>query len=72
MTVRKNQTPTFLGSAVKRPANGGFLPTTLGLTLTDPWGSKYGYCVWDHGTTNSATNMIAGDNTTRPRSAPSL
>ncbi|MCC6946394.1 MAG: discoidin domain-containing protein [Bradyrhizobiaceae bacterium] len=45
------------------PANGGFLPTDLGLSLTDPWGSKYGYCVWDHGTTNASANRLGGDNT---------
>ncbi|USO08033.1 MAG: hypothetical protein H6866_02110 [Rhodospirillales bacterium] len=44
------------------PTNGGFLPTTLGLSLTDPWGNKYGYCVWDHGSTNSSANRITGDN----------
>ena len=45
------------------PANGGFLPTDLGLSLTDPWGTKYGYCVWDHGTTNTSANRLTGDNT---------
>jgi len=45
------------------PVNGGFLPLTLGLSLTDPWGTKYGYCVWDHGTTNSSTKRLTGDNT---------
>lgn len=43
------------------PANGGYLPTSLGLSLTDPWGTKYGYCVWDHGTVNSSTGRIDGD-----------
>ena len=43
------------------PANGGYLPTTLGLTLTDPWGSKYGYCVYDHGAEASASGYIPGD-----------
>lgn len=45
------------------PANGGFLPTDLGLNLTDPWGTRFGYCVWDHGTTNASANRITGDNT---------
>ena len=45
------------------PVNGGFLPLDLGLAISDPWGTKYGYCVWDHGTTNSSANRISGDNT---------
>lgn len=45
------------------PVNGGFLPTDLGLSLTDPWGTRYGYCVWDHGTTNTSANRLTGDNT---------
>jgi len=55
----------FVSAAVGEtpPTNGGFLPTDLGLALTDPWGSKYGYCVWDHGTTNTSTNRLTGDNT---------
>lgn len=45
------------------PVHGGFLPTNLGLSLTDPWGTKYGYCVWDHGTVNTSVGRIKGDNT---------
>jgi hypothetical protein len=33
---------------------GGFVPGTLGLTTTDPWGTEYGYCVWDVGTVDHA------------------
>jgi len=53
------------------PTNGGYLPTDLGLALTDPWGTKYGYCVWNHGSTNTAASgisgrsYIVGDNTTQ-------
>lgn len=32
------------------PVGGGVLPTTIGGSKRDPWGSDYGYCVWDHGT----------------------
>ncbi|MCC7305380.1 MAG: hypothetical protein IT558_03865, partial [Alphaproteobacteria bacterium] len=28
---------------------GGFLPASIGVTKTDPWGTEYGYCVWDAG-----------------------
>ncbi len=31
------------------PAGGGILPSTIGGSKRDPWGSDYGYCVWDHG-----------------------
>lgn len=37
------------------PLNGGHLPPTIGASLQDPWGSPYGYCVWDHG-------ALRGDN----------
>ncbi len=44
-----------------KPVNGGLLPSDLGLSLTDPWGSSYGYCVWNHGTANGGgSGMIAG------------
>lgn len=31
------------------PTGGGFIPMTIGTNKSDPWGSSYGYCVWDHG-----------------------
>ncbi len=33
---------------------GGFLPSNLGVATTDPWGTKYGYCVWDVSTVDNA------------------
>ena len=33
---------------------GGFLPSNLGLSTVDPWGTEYGYCVWDVGTVDDA------------------
>ena len=34
------------------PTNGGLLPIEIGAAyLKDPWGTQYGYCVWDHGNT---------------------
>ena len=36
--------------AGKFPAGGGHIPDTIGAAKTDPWGTSYGYCGWDHGT----------------------
>jgi hypothetical protein len=32
------------------PAGGGFLPSSVGASRQDPWGTTFGYCGWDHGT----------------------
>jgi len=37
---------------VKAPVGGGLIPNDIGAPLTDPWGSEYGYCVWDVGRFN--------------------
>lgn len=34
------------------PTNGGLIPLTIGAPVTDPWGTDFGYCVWDVGTYN--------------------
>lgn len=57
-----------------KPTNGGLLPLAMGAPTTDPWGSDYGYCVWDVGTLSAqagcggatgrldgADNPVAGD-----------
>lgn len=53
------------------PTGGGLLPYQIGsANLTDPWGTEYGYCVWDHGTVTlnascrtTASNLrLAGTN----------
>lgn len=62
--------PAPMVAGAGAPANGGFLPTSLGLTMTDPWGSRYGYCVWDHGTTNASADRITGDNTVTASQQP--
>lgn len=31
------------------PVNGGLIPNTIGAQVADPWGTDYGYCVWDVG-----------------------
>ncbi|HRO48918.1 MAG TPA: hypothetical protein PLW75_02155 [Hyphomicrobium sp.] len=41
------------------PSGGGTLPASLGAAKADPWGTPYGYCVWDHGT-QSVSDDVAG------------
>ena len=42
--------PVGTGDCTVAPTGGGCLPASLGASLTDPYGTRYGYCVWDHGT----------------------
>ncbi len=35
--------------------NGGTIPNELGAAKQDPWGTDYGYCVWDHGGTQGSS-----------------
>ena len=47
------------------PAGGGLLPSNIGAPLQDPWGTNYGYCVWDVGSVQTkcggaAPNMLLG------------
>ncbi len=48
------------------PVNGGLVPLGLGISKKDPWGTEYGYCVWNHGSVTSGSgcgaNMLAGTN----------
>lgn len=48
------------------PVNGGLVPLSLGISKKDPWGTEYGYCVWNHGSTTSGSgcnaNMLGGYN----------
>lgn len=37
-----------------KPVGGGYLPTSIGVTKLDPWGTEYGYCVWNHGSVTTA------------------
>lgn len=50
------------------PVDGGLIPLSLGISKKDPWGTEYGYCVWNHGATTSGSgcgaNMLAGTNST--------
>lgn len=50
--------------AITLPGEGGCLPADIGAILTDPWGTQYAYCVWDHGETNSSANRINGEDST--------
>jgi hypothetical protein len=50
------------------PVNGGLIPLSLGISKKDPWGTEYGYCVWNHGATTTGAgcdaNMLEGTNST--------
>lgn len=37
------------GAGESAPTGGGVFPSTYGTKITDPWGRRFGYCVWDHG-----------------------
>lgn len=39
---------------------GGMLPDEIGASSTDPWGTNYGYCVWDHGPDHGDTDQGCG------------
>jgi hypothetical protein len=47
--------------ALPKPTGGGLIPNTIGINKKDPWGTEYGYCVWDHGPTtlNAACELTA-------------
>lgn len=50
------EAPEWRDASGAGPTGGGFLPDTMGTTTIDPWGSEYGYCVWDHGSVTVAGN----------------
>lgn len=41
------------------PTGGGLVPAQLAATKLDPWGTPYGYCVWDHGALTLQTGCQA-------------
>lgn len=49
------------------PAGGGFIPNTIGASLTDPWGRQYGYCIWDHGDKTVSDDIATCGGTTAKR-----
>lgn len=55
----------FEAAGVGVPPGGGYLPAAIGAALNDPWDTRYGYCVWDHGAITAACgggNFLAGEN----------
>jgi hypothetical protein len=51
--------------ASPKPTGGGYLPATIGAAINDPWDTRYGYCVWDHGATTAGCgggNYLTGEN----------
>ncbi len=54
------------------PTGGGFIPTTIGASLSDPWQLEYGYCAWDHGAVTVSDNDPAcgGSGANRLEGAP--
>ncbi len=45
--------------ALPHPVGGGLVPMTMGASISDPWGTQYGYCVWDHGTVSVSSAVAA-------------
>lgn len=45
-----------------KPGGGGYVPNSIGAAKKDPWGTEYGYCVWDAGpvTLNAACQGTSG------------
>lgn len=43
--------PEWESEALEGPVNGGKIPYALAASVVDPWGQRYGYCVWDVGPT---------------------
>jgi len=41
------------------PAGGGWVPENIGASTKDPWGTEYGYCVWDMGDKTVTDNVVA-------------
>jgi hypothetical protein len=55
----------FEASATGAPAGGGHLPAAIGAAMNDPWDTRYGYCVWDHGAITAGCgggNYLTGEN----------
>ncbi len=42
------------------PVGGGLIPSTIGISKKDPWGTEYGYCVWDHGPSHNGAGSCGG------------
>ena len=42
------------------PTGGGLIPMSIGISKKDPWGTEYGYCVWDHGPSTNGAGTCGG------------
>jgi hypothetical protein len=42
------------------PTGGGEVPGTIGAPLTDPWGTPYGYCMWEVGVPTASLPLPSG------------
>ncbi|PZO80305.1 MAG: hypothetical protein DI626_11280, partial [Micavibrio aeruginosavorus] len=51
---------------------GGYLPSSIGASMIDPWQTEYGYCAWDHGDKTTTDNVVAcgGSTARRLKGAP--
>lgn len=47
------------------PVGGGLIPDKLMPSNTDPWGTEYGYCAWDHGSTTLNASCRTGASNAR-------
>lgn len=45
--------PNGTAGCVSTLTGGGCLPASIGVEMQDYYGNFYGYCVWDHGTTDN-------------------
>lgn len=51
--------------ALPAPIGGGLVPMNIGISKKDPWGTDYGYCVWDYGTQSLQTSCQETPGTNR-------
>lgn len=56
------EAPVMKTGVTPVPTGGGQLPDSTGAPKKDAWGTPFGYCSWDHGSTNSSTGRITGNN----------
>lgn len=52
--------PLPMVTSASAPANGGILPTGIGLVLLDAWNTNFGYCAWNNGAVTAAAGLISG------------
>ena len=52
--------PIEPGASMSGFTGGGLLPSVIGTSKTDPWGTDYVYCAWNHGTSLSGNGCGSG------------